>query len=99
MHFFSASVSKSESKFSLGKVWFCSHQLMETHLAPPLLFIVSALLFVAGQVVDYNFFFSVLSFCKSLSAEAGNDTNEEELEPCAVRVGMKCTVGWKLSTG
>lgn len=81
---------------------------METHLAAPLLFIVSALLFVAGQVVDYNFFFSVLSFCgvggggvntKSLSAEAGNDTNEEELEPCAVRVGMKCTVGWKLSTG
>lgn len=60
MPFFSASVSKSESKFSLGKVWFCSHQLMETHLAAPLLFIVSALLFVAGQVVDYNFFFCAL---------------------------------------
>lgn len=60
MHFFSASVSKSESKFSFGKVWFCSHQLMETHLAAPLLFIVSALLFVAGQVVDYNFFFCAL---------------------------------------
>lgn len=78
-------------------------------MAAPLLFIVSALLFVAGQVVDDNFFFSVLSFCcggacggantMSLSAEAGNDTNEEELEACAVRAGMKCTVGWKLTTG